>query len=102
MSVVDINKDNFDEIKNSGKTVLLDFYATWCNPCRMISPIVEEIANENPEYIVGKINVDNEQALAQSFAVMSIPTLVVMKNGEITEQSVGVIPKEQIIEMLEK
>ncbi len=101
MSVISINKDNFDEVKNSEKTVLLDFYADWCNPCRMVSPIVDEIAQENPQYLVGKINVDNEQDFAQLFGIMSIPTLIVMKNGEITEHSVGAKTKEQILEMLE-
>lgn len=100
MSVISINKDNLDEIKSSKKTVLLDFYAEWCGPCRMVSPIIDEIAQENPHYLVGQINVDNEQALAQSFGVMSIPTLIVMKNGEITEQSVGAKTKDQILEML--
>lgn len=101
MSVITITKDNFDEVKSSEKTVLLDFYADWCNPCRMLAPTIDEIAQENSQYLVGKINVDNEQALAQSFGVMSIPTLIVMKNGKITEQSVGAKTKDQILEMLE-
>ncbi len=101
MSVLKINKNNFDEIKNSGKTVLLDFYADWCGPCRMVSPLVDEIAEENPQYIVGKINVDSEPELAQEFGVVSIPTLVVIKNGRIAEQAAGARPKQQILAMLE-
>ena len=83
MSVVKINKENFDEIKNGEKKVLLDFYADWCGPCRMVSPIVDQIAEENPQYVVGKVNVDAEPELAQKFGVMSIPTLVVLKGGEV-------------------
>lgn len=101
MSVVKVNVNNYEEIVNSGKTVLLDFYADWCGPCRMVSPIVEEIADENPQYIVGKINVDEEQELAEKFYVSSIPMLAVVKNGEIVNQSVGARPKAQILAMLE-
>ena len=101
MSVIKINKENFaSEVLNSNKPVLLDFYADWCGPCRMVSPLVDEIAEENPQYVVGKINVDNEPELAQAFGVMSIPTLVVMKNGKIINQTVGARPKEQILDML--
>lgn len=100
MSAIKINKDNFDQIKNSDKTVLLDFYAEWCGPCRMVSPFVEEIAEENPQYLVGKINVDEEPELAQAFGVSSIPMLVVMKNGKIVNQSTGARPKAQILAML--
>ncbi len=101
LSVINVTKDNFSEVVNSSKTVLLDFYADWCGPCRMVSPIVEEIANEKPEYTVGKINVDGEPELAAKYGVMSIPTLIVMKNGEISEQSVGALPKAKILQMLE-
>lgn len=101
MPVITVTKENFETVKNSEQTVLLDFYADWCGPCRMVSPIVEEIAEENPQYTVGKINVDDEPSLAQEFGVMSIPTLVVMKNGEVVQQSVGARPKQQIPEMLE-
>lgn len=101
MSVIKLNKENFEEIKNSDKTVLLDFYADWCGPCRMVSPLVDEIAKENPQYLVGKINVDSEPELAEAFGVSSIPMLVVMKNGKIVNQSVGARPKAQIISMLE-
>ncbi len=101
MAVLSITKDNFEEIKNSENTVLLDFYAEWCGPCRMVSPIVDEIANENPQYLVGKINVDEQPELAAEFGVMSIPTLVVMKNGEVVNQSAGARPKAQILAMLD-
>jgi thioredoxin 1 len=101
MAVFEINKTNFDLAKNSDKTVLLDFFADWCGPCRMVSPIVDEIAEENPQYFVGKINVDNEPELAQAFGVTTIPTLVVMKNGQIVNQSSGARPKAQILAMLE-
>lgn len=101
MSVLKVNLNNFETVKNSEKTVLLDFYADWCGPCRMVSPIVDEIAEENPQYLVGKINVDEETILAADFGVGSIPTLIVMKNGRIVEESVGARPKEQILKMLE-
>ena len=101
MSVLSINKNNFEEIKNSPKPVLLDFFAEWCAPCRMVSPIVDEIANEHPEFLVAKINVDEEPELAADFGVMSIPTLVVMKDGKIINQSAGARPKAQILAMLE-
>lgn len=100
MSVHAVTKVNFDDFKKSDKTVLLDFYADWCGPCRMVSPIVDQIAEENPQYLVGKINVDNEPELAQAFGVVSIPTLVVMKNGEVVAQSAGARPKQQILDML--
>lgn len=101
MSVINVNKNNFNEIKNSDKPVLLDFYTDWCGPCRMVSPLVDEIADENPQYIVGKINVDNEPELAQAFGVMSIPMLAVMKGGKVINQAIGARPKESILEMLE-
>ena len=101
MSVLQVNKNNFDAVKNSEKSVLLDFYADWCGPCRMVSPIIDEIAQENPQYLVGKINVDQEAELAQAFNVFSIPTLVIMKNGKIIRQEAGARPKQQILAMLE-
>ena len=101
MSVISVNKTNFEQIKNSEKTVLLDFYADWCGPCRMVSPIVDEIAEENPQYLVAKVNVDEEPELASAFGVASIPTLVVMKDGKIVNQSTGARPKAQILSMLE-
>ncbi|MBO4922396.1 MAG: thioredoxin [Lachnospiraceae bacterium] len=100
MAVINVTKDNFDEIRNSGKTVLLDFYADWCGPCKMVSPMVDQIAEEHPEYVVGKVNVDDEDELSEDFGVMSIPTLVVLKGGEVAEKSVGVIPKDRILELL--
>ena len=100
MSVLNVNKTTFDQIKNSSKPVLLDFFASWCGPCHMVSPIVDQIAEENPNYLVGKINVDNEPELAHAFGVSSIPMLVVMKNGKVVNQSVGARPKQQILDML--
>jgi len=100
MSIINVNKSNFEEEKGSDKPVLLDFYADWCGPCRMVSPIVDEIARENPQYLVGKINVDTEAELAQSFRVLSIPTLVVMKGGQVVKQSVGAKSKAEILAML--
>lgn len=100
MSVIKVSKFNFEEIKSGEKTVLLDFYADWCGPCRMVSPLVDEIAEENPQYLVGKINVDEEPELAQAFGVSSIPMLVVMKDGKIAAQAVGARPKQNIIDML--
>lgn len=102
MSVIVVNKNNFEQVRGSEKLVLLDFYADWCGPCRMVSPIVDEIAEENPQYLVGKINVDDEPELAAAFGVASIPMLVIMKNGKIANQSVGARPKEQILAMLEQ
>ena len=101
MSVFTVNKNNFEQVQNSNKTVLLDFYADWCGPCRMVSPLVDEIAAENPQYLVGKINVDSEPELAQAFGVLSIPTLVVMRNGKIANRTVGARPKAQILTMLQ-
>ena len=101
MSVQMINKNNFEEIKNSDKLVLLDFYADWCGPCRMVAPILHEIAEERPDVIVGKINVDEEEDLAAAFGVYSIPTLVVMKKGEVIRQTSGARPKAQLLAMLE-
>lgn len=101
MSVINVNKNNFEELKNSDKPVLLDFYADWCGPCRMVSPIVDEIAKERPDIAVGKINVDNEPELAQAFGVFSIPTLVVMKNGEIVTKSAGARPKASILDLID-
>lgn len=101
MSVMMITKNNFDLIKNSDKPVLLDFYADWCGPCRMVAPILHEIAEERSDVIVAKVNVDNEEELAMEFGVYSIPTLVVMKNGEVIKQASGARPKAQILAMLE-
>ena len=101
MSVLTITKDNFDsEVMHSDKTVLLDFWAAWCGPCRMLSPLVDEIAEENPSIKVGKINEDEQPELAQQFRVMSIPTLVVVKDGKTTGQAIGVQPKATILDMI--
>ena len=101
MSVIHINKSNFqNEVLNSEKPVLLDFWAPWCGPCRMVSPVVDEIASERGDIKVGKVNVDEQPELAAQFGVMSIPTLVVMKNGKVINQAVGVRPKAQILAML--
>lgn len=101
MSVVIINKDNFEnEVLKSEKTVLLDFWASWCGPCRMVSPIVDEIAEEHPEYKVCKVNVDEQPELASAFEVMSIPSLFVLKDGKVVNSSVGAKPKAQILDML--
>ena len=101
MSAININKNNFqNEIMDSEKTVLLDFWASWCAPCRMVVPIIEEIAGERPDIKVGKINVDEQPELASEFSIMSIPTLVVMKHGKIVQQVSGARPKKAILEML--
>ena len=101
MSAININKNNFqNEIMNSKKPVLLDFWAPWCAPCRMVVPIIEEIAGERPDIKVGKINVDEQPELASKFSIMSIPTLVIMKKGKIVQQVSGARPKKAILEML--
>ena len=101
MSAININNNNFKhEVMDSDKPVLLDFWASWCAPCRMVVPIIEEIASERQDIKVGKINVDEQPELASKFSIMSIPTLVVMKNGKIVQQVSGVRPKKAILEML--
>jgi len=103
MSVITITKDNFQsEVISSDKPVLLDFWAPWCGPCRMLSPTVDALAEELTDVKVGKINVDEQPELAMQFKVMSIPTLVVMKDGKIVSQSLGVRPKAEILSMLGK
>ena len=101
MSVIKVTKDNFESVKQSEKKVLLDFYADWCGPCRMVSPIVDEIAEERDDVVVGKINVDDDPELASAFGVFSIPTLVVFKDGEVANQASGARPKAQILALLE-
>lgn len=101
MAVIEITTENFEaEVVKSDKPVLLDFWATWCGPCRMLSPIVDQIAEERDDIKVGKINVDEQGELAEKFEVMSIPTLIVMKNGEISATSVGYKPKNAVLALL--
>lgn len=101
MSAITVTSQNFqDVVMNSDKPVLLDFWAPWCGPCRMVSPIIDEIAGERSDIIVGKVNVDEQVALAQQFRVMTIPTLMVIKNGQVVHQSAGARPKAQILELL--
>ena len=101
MAAIVITKENFDsEVLKAEGMVLVDFWATWCGPCRMLSPIVDEVASERPDVKVGKINVDEQPELAQQFGIMSIPTLLVFKNGEKVQESVGLIPKEKVEALL--
>ncbi len=101
MSVMHINKDNFqEEVMNADRPVLLDFWASWCGPCQMLGPVIDQIADEQDEVKICKVNVDEQPELASQFGVMSIPTLVVMKEGKIVNKSVGAKPKEQILAML--
>lgn len=101
MSAINITKNNFEEeVLNSDKKVLLDFWASWCGPCRMIGPFVEEVAEERTDIKVGKINVDEEPELATKFGIMSIPTLVVVENGQVVNQMMGARPKRDILAML--
>ena len=101
MSAMHINNHNFhEEVKKKEKTVLVDFWASWCGPCRMVGPILDEIAAEHPEYKIVKINVDEEPELASRYQVVSIPTLMVVKNGQVVSQSAGARPKNQILAML--
>jgi thioredoxin 1 len=103
MSVITLTKDNFEQqVMQSALPVLIDFWASWCGPCRMVSPIIDQIAQEaNGKYAVGKVNVDEQPELAVKFGIMSIPTLVVMKNGEIAAKKIGVQSKPDILKMLD-
>ncbi|HIS80736.1 MAG TPA: thioredoxin [Candidatus Scatomonas merdavium] len=101
MSVINITNQNFhEEVVNSSKTVLLDFWAGWCGPCSMLSPVIDEIAEDRTDIKVGKVNVDEEPELSSAFQVMSIPTVIVLKNGNVTGKSIGVRPREDIEAML--
>jgi thioredoxin 1 len=101
MKVLHINKDNFHkEVLNSDKPVLLDFFASWCGPCRMVGPILDEIAQEREDIKVCKVDIDQQPELASRFRVMSVPTLMVMREGQIVEQSIGAKPKHQILAMV--
>ena len=101
MAVIEITKENFEsKVLNEKKTVLLDFFAVWCGPCQMLSPIVDEIGEEKSDIVVGKINVDDQPELANAFGVSSIPTLVVIKDGKETARSVGLRSKEQVLSLL--
>ena len=103
MAVINITKENFaQEVLHSEKPVLLDFWASWCGPCRMVSPVVDQLADEHDEYVFGKVNVDEEIELAQDFGIMSIPTLVVLRGGEVVAREVGARSKSQILELLEQ
>ena len=102
MSVISINKTNYEkEVLNSDKKVLLDFYADWCGPCRMVAPVVDEIAKEHPEYKIGKVNVDEQPELASSFGVMSIPSIFVLEGGKVIKKTLGARSKTELLSMLE-
>lgn len=101
MSAIKITKENYDSVVKNDKPLLIDFYADWCGPCRMLSPTVDKIAAEREDIVVGKVNVDDEPELAEAFGVSSIPTLVVMKSGNVAARSVGVSPKAKITAMLD-
>lgn len=101
MAVITLTKENFQsEAVQTSQTVLIDFWATWCGPCCMLSPVVDEVAEENPTVKVCKVNVDEQPELAEQFSIMSIPTLIVLKNGQVVNQSVGVVPKSSIESMI--
>ena len=101
MAIIKLTKDNYKEITASDKKILIDFYADWCGPCRMLSPVIDEIATEHPEHIIAKVNVDEEGELAMQFDVTSIPTLVVIKDGKIVNRAMGVRPKAAVLSLLE-
>ncbi len=101
MSVINVNQANFEkEVLKSEKTVLLDFYANWCGPCKMVAPLIHQLAQEHPEFVFGKVNVDESLELAQAFGVTSIPMLAVIQNGKVIKQAVGARGKDEILAML--
>lgn len=100
MAILHIDKNKFEELKASDKTIVLDFYADWCGPCKMIAPFIEEIALENPDIVVAKVNVDTATDLAIEFGIQSIPTIIVIKNGEIASKAIGYRSKEQLLELI--
>ena len=100
MSVQTVNEAKYEELIRSGATVLLDFYADWCGPCRMLSPVIEQIADEHPEIVVGKVNVDQENALAMRFGIVSIPFVALIKNGEVVARSLGYRQKDELLSAL--
>ena len=100
MPLYNVNEESFAKIKESGKKALIDFYADWCGPCKMLAPILHEISEENPDLIIAKINVDDSTSLAIQYGIQSIPTMLVMENGEIVNKAVGLRSKEQILEMV--
>ena len=99
--LINVNKNNINEVLNSDKRVMLDFYADWCSPCRLLLPIVKNVAEENPQYVIGKINIDESPELAAEYGVSSIPTLVVLENGREIKRSLGAKPKPQVLKLLE-
>ena len=101
MSAVKIDKSNFEAISKGDRPVLIDFYADWCGPCRMVGPVIEEIASERDDIVVGKVNVDAEPELAGAFEVYSIPTIIVIKEGKVVSRAMGARPKDQILALLE-
>ena len=101
MSAIKINKNNFESVSSDNRPVLVDFYADWCGACRYLSPVIDEIASENPEYFIAKVNVDENPELASRFGIMSLPTLAVLKNGRLVQRSVGAKPKRQILRLIE-
>ena len=101
MSVITITAENFDEVMNTDKKVLVDFWASWYMPCKMMSPVIDEVAEENDSFLVGKVNTGEQQELAVRFGVMSIPTLLVFEKGKVVNQSVGVIPKEEVLALVQ-